>query len=77
MYRQQWPVDQHKQIIAKMAGKVPGQKKKEKEKIMIEIIKTQMEDAEVLAKAIPSEEDVEDVEDAVEDAMEEETTVII
>jgi hypothetical protein len=30
---------------------------KEKEKIVKEIIKTQMEDAVVLAKAIPAEED--------------------
>jgi hypothetical protein len=47
---------------------------KEKEKIMIEIIKTQTEDALVLAKAIPAEEDVEE---AMEDAAEEETTVTI
>jgi hypothetical protein len=50
---------------------------KEKEKIMIEIIKTQTEDAVVLAKAIPAEEDAEDVEEAVEDAAEEETTSTI
>jgi hypothetical protein len=45
----------------------------EKEKIMIEIITTQMEDAVVLAKAIPAEEDAEDVEEAVVDTVEEET----
>jgi hypothetical protein len=50
---------------------------KEKEKIMIEIIKTQMEDAVVLAKAIPAEEDAEDVEQAAVDAVEEETIVTI
>jgi hypothetical protein len=50
---------------------------KEKEKIIIEIIKTQTEDALVLAKAIPAEEDAEDVEEAVEDAAEEETKVTI
>jgi hypothetical protein len=50
---------------------------KEKEKIVIEIIKTQTEDAVVLAKAIPAEEDAEDVEEVMEDAMEEETTVTI
>jgi hypothetical protein len=56
---------------------------KEKEKIVKEIIKTQMEDAVVLAKAIPAEEDAEEAEDAedaeeaVEDAAEEETTVSI
>jgi hypothetical protein len=39
---------------------------------MIEIIKTPMEDAVVLAKAILAEEDAEDVEVAVE----EETTIV-
>jgi hypothetical protein len=47
---------------------------KEKEKLMIEIIKTQTEDAVVLSKAIPADEDVEE---AVEDVVEEETTVSI
>jgi hypothetical protein len=47
---------------------------KEKEKLMIEIIKTQTEDDVVLVKAIPAEEDVEEV---VEDAAEEETIVTI
>jgi hypothetical protein len=41
---------------------------------MIEIIKTQTEDALVLAKAILAEEDVEE---AMEDAVEEVTTVTI
>jgi propanediol dehydratase large subunit len=50
---------------------------KEKEKIIKEIIKTQTEDAVVLAKAIPAEEYAEDVEEAVDDAVEEETTVTI
>jgi hypothetical protein len=36
-----------------------------------------MEDTVVLAKAIPAEEDAEDAEEAVEDAVEEETTVSI
>jgi hypothetical protein len=47
---------------------------------MIEIIKTQTEDAVVLVKAIPAEEDAEDEEDeeeAVEDAAGEETIVTI
>jgi hypothetical protein len=52
MYRQQWQADQQEQIIAKMARKMPGKKMKEKEKLMIEIIKTPTEDAVVLAKAI-------------------------
>jgi hypothetical protein len=50
---------------------------KEKEKIMIEIFKTQTEDAVVLAKAILAAEDAEDVTEAVEDAVEEETIVTI
>jgi hypothetical protein len=50
---------------------------KEKEKVMIEIIKTQMEDAVVLAKAILAVEDAEDVEEAAVDTVEEETIVSI
>jgi diketogulonate reductase-like aldo/keto reductase len=50
---------------------------KENEKIMKEIIKTQMEDALVHAKVIPADKDAEDVEEAVEDAAEEETTATI
>jgi hypothetical protein len=50
---------------------------KEKEKLMIEIIKTQNEDAVVLAKAITAEEEAGDMEEAVEDAVEEEKIVII
>jgi hypothetical protein len=53
------------------------QKKRRNKKIMKEIIKTQMEDVVVLAKAIPAEEDAEDVEYAVEEAAEEGTTVTI
>jgi hypothetical protein len=44
---------------------------------MIEIITTQMEDAVVLAEAILAEEDAGDVEEAVDDAVEEETIVSI
>jgi hypothetical protein len=72
MYHQQWQADQQKQIIAKMARKMPG-KTNEKEKIVKEIIKIQMEGAVVLAKAIIDEEDVEDTEEAEGDAAEEET----
>jgi outer membrane lipoprotein-sorting protein len=50
---------------------------KEKEKLMIEIIASQMEDTVVLAKAILAEEDAEDVQEAVVDAVEEETIVTI
>jgi hypothetical protein len=44
---------------------------------MIEIIKTQTEDAVVLVKAIPSKEDADDAEEAAVDAVEEETIVTI
>jgi hypothetical protein len=50
---------------------------KEKEKLMIEIIKTQMEDTVVLTKAILAEKDGEDVEEAVVGPVEEETIVTI
>jgi hypothetical protein len=50
---------------------------REKEKIMIEIITIQMEDAVVLANAILAAEDAEDVEEAVVDAVEEETIASI
>jgi hypothetical protein len=56
-----------------MAGKMPG-KKMEKNKKMIEIIKTPAEGAAVLAKTIPAEEDVEE---AAMYAVEEETIVSI
>jgi hypothetical protein len=69
MYLQQWQADSWKDARQ--------QKTKEKEKLMIEIITTQMEDAVVLAKAILAEEDAEDVEEAAVDAVEEETIVNI
>jgi hypothetical protein len=43
---------------------------------MIEIIKTQTEDAVVLAKAIIAEEDAGDAEEAEEEATEEKTTIV-
>jgi hypothetical protein len=49
----------------------------EKEKIMIEIITIPMEDVVALAKAILAAEDVEGVEEAVVDVVEEETIVTI
>jgi hypothetical protein len=49
---------------------------KEKEKVMIEIIITQIEDAAVIAKAILAAEDAEDVEEAAVDTVEEETTIV-
>jgi hypothetical protein len=48
----------------------------EQEKIMIEIITIPMEEALILAKEILAEEDAEDVEEAVVDAVEEETTIV-
>jgi hypothetical protein len=53
------------------------QKNEGKVKKMKEIIKIQMADAVVLAKAIIAEEDAEDAEEAEEDAAEEETTLSI
>jgi hypothetical protein len=50
---------------------------KEKEKVMIEIITTQKEYAVVLVKAILAEEDAVEVEEAVVDAVEEETIATI
>jgi hypothetical protein len=49
---------------------------KEKEKLMIEIIKIQVADAVAVTKAIIAEEDAEDAEEAEEDAAEEETTIV-
>jgi hypothetical protein len=46
-----------------MAGKMSGKKNEGKRKNSEEIIKTQMEDTVVLAKAIPSEEDTEEAEE--------------
>jgi hypothetical protein len=43
---------------------------------MIEIITIPIEDAVVLAKAILAKEDMEDAEEAVEDAVEEEATIV-
>jgi hypothetical protein len=42
MYCQQWQADQQKQIIAKMAGKMPGKTDEGQKKIKEEIIKNQM-----------------------------------
>jgi hypothetical protein len=60
-----------------MAGKGPSKSNDGKRKIMIEIITIPMEDAVVLTKAILAAEDAEDVEEAVVDAVEEETIVSI
>jgi hypothetical protein len=76
MYGQQWQADQQKQIIANMVGKMPGKTNERKRKIVKEVIKTQMEDTVMLAKAIPAKEDTEDAEEAEEDAAEKETTIV-
>jgi hypothetical protein len=74
MYRQQWQADQQKQIVSKMAGKMPGKIKwRKKKKNLEEIITIQVADAVVLAKTIITEEDAEE---AREDAAEEETTIV-
>jgi hypothetical protein len=49
---------------------------KKKEKVMIEIIIPQMEDASVITKAILAEEDTEDAEETAVDAVEEGTTIV-
>jgi predicted helicase len=72
MYRQQWQADQQKNIIAQMAGKIPN-KSNDGKIIMIEIITIPIEDAVALAKEILAAEDAKDVEEAVVDAVEEET----
>jgi hypothetical protein len=76
MYCQQWQADHQTQIIAKMAGKMPGKTNEGKRKQVKEIIKIQMADTIVITKAISTEEDAEDVEEAEEDAEEEETTTV-
>jgi hypothetical protein len=45
MYRHQWQEDQQKQIIAKMAGKMPGKKNEGQRKIVKEIITIKVADA--------------------------------
>jgi hypothetical protein len=77
MYHHQWQADQQKQIIAQMARKMPSKSNDGKRKMMLEIITIPMEDAVVLAKAILAAEAAEDVEEAVVDAVEEETIVSI
>jgi hypothetical protein len=71
MYRQQWQADQQKQIIAKMAGKMPGKKMKETEKIVKEIITIQVVDAVAVPRERMAEEDAEDAKEAKEDTVEE------
>jgi hypothetical protein len=76
MYRQQWQADQQisrNRLLQRWLERCQARQMKEKEKLMIEIIKTQTGDAVVIAKAIPAEEDAEE---AVVDAVEEETTIV-
>jgi hypothetical protein len=63
MYRQQWQEDQQKQIIANMAGKMPGKKMMEKEKIMKETMIIQMVVAVAVTREIMAEEDAVDAEE--------------
>jgi hypothetical protein len=63
-------------LLQRWLERCQEKQKKKKEKIMIYIIITQMEDAEVIAKAILAEEDAEDAEEAAVDAVEEETTIV-
>jgi hypothetical protein len=76
MYCQQWQADQQKQIIAKMAGKMPGKANEVKRKNSERNHHNSSADAVALAKAIMAEEDAENAEEAEEDAVEEETTVV-
>jgi hypothetical protein len=69
MYRQRWQADQQKQIIAKMAGKMPGKTNEGKRK--------SNDRNHQNSNGVLAEEDAEDVEEAVEDAAEEETIVSI
>jgi hypothetical protein len=70
MYRQQWQADQ-------MAGKCQAKKNEGKRKNNDRNHQNSNGGQVVLAKAIPAEGEAEDVEEAVEYAAEEETTVII
>jgi hypothetical protein len=76
MYPQQWQSDQQNQIIAKIAGKMPGKTNEGKRKNNERIITIQVADAVAVAKAILSKEDADDAEEAEEDAAEEETTIV-
>jgi hypothetical protein len=60
-----------------MAGRFRASSMMEKEKIVIEIITIPMEHTVVLTRAILAAEDVEDVEEAAVDVVEEETIVSI
>jgi hypothetical protein len=76
MYRQQWKADQQKQIIANMAGKMPGKsndgKRKNNERNHQRINGGHSGDS----RAIMSEEDAEDAEEVEEVAAEESATIV-
>jgi hypothetical protein len=76
MYRQQWQADQQNQIIAKMAGKMPGKSNDGKRKITEEIIIIQMVVIVAVARVIMVEEDAEDTDEADEVAAEEAATIV-
>jgi hypothetical protein len=77
MYRQQWQADQQKQIIAKMAGKMPGKTNEGKRKNNDRNHQNSNGGRISTRQDNTSREDAEDVEEAVEDTAEEETTVTI
>jgi uncharacterized membrane protein YebE (DUF533 family) len=62
MYRHQWQAYQQKQIIAKMAGKMPVDQTMEKEEKMKERIILTMVVAAAVARAIMTEDDAVDTE---------------
>jgi hypothetical protein len=76
MYRQQWQAYQQKQIISKMAVKMPGKSNDGKRKKMKETIIIQMVVAVAVARARMVEEDVENAEEDEEVAPEEAATIV-
>jgi hypothetical protein len=68
MYSQQWQAYQQKQIIANMAGNMPGKSNEGNIKIMKETIIVTMLATAMVAKAITAEEDAEEAKEvAAED----------
>jgi hypothetical protein len=76
MYRQQWQADQQKQIIAKMAGKMPGKTNEGKRKNSERKHHNSSDGRSEFAKAIIAAEDAEEAEEAEEVAAEEKTTIL-
>jgi hypothetical protein len=76
MYHQQWQKYQQKQIIAKMAGKMPEKSNDGKRKKMTETIIIPMVVAVGVDRAIMFEEKAEESEEAEEVAAEEAATIV-